>query len=496
MVRRITGFDVQLAGKGPRQARECRRIFVRGPLRVSPRISDRPSVMPDRILLIDPDPIGRDNQLIALSEAGFDAIGAAGAEPAFQLIESMLPDVIICDALAPGTDDFELVWQLSRRAPEATLLVTSSPSDYEAAMAVALRGAHDYLERPLHPSELRLSLRNASERGRLRSQNRLLRWEIAKTVGERPLVAASDSMTRVLESVERACAYKSPVLLVGESGTGKEVIARAIHALSNRRNHSFVSVQCAARSAEEISTELFGESKPGTDTAARTRRGLLLDADRGTLFLDGVGALPLSVQDQVLRVLKDEEVQSTSASKSRPVDLRIIAATTRNLEDDVANGRFRENLRQRLGSIRLDVPALRDRRKDIPLLVDHFLDYHQREIAKPVRAIAEDALESLVAHQWVGNIRELENVIEAAVMVTRGDRITIQDLPRRIVSAASTGSGSEAGLSLKRGRRAFEIDLIRRALRATGGNRTHAAKRLEISHRALLYKIKEYGIRG
>jgi len=495
MMRRITGIDVQLAGKGPRQAGECRRIFVLGPLRVSPRISDNRSVMPDRILLIDPDPASRDSQLIALSEAGFDAIGAAGAEPAFQLIESMPPDVIICDALAPGTDDFELVWQLSRRAPEATLLVTSSHSDYEAAMAVALRGAHDHLERPLHPSELHLKLRNASERGRLRRQNRLLRWEIAKTVGERPLVAASGSMISLLESVERACASKSPVLLIGESGTGKEVIARAIHAMSNRRNHSFVSVQCAARSAETISTELFGKSKPGTDTADRTRRGLLLDADRGTLFLDGVGALPLSVQDQVLRVLKDEQVHSTSASKSRSVDLRIIAATARNLEDDVANGQFREGLCQHLGSIRLDVPALRDRRKDIPLLVDHFLDYHRQEIAKPVRAIAEDALEFLVAHHWVGNIRELENVIEAAVMLARGDRITIQDLPRRIVSAASTGGGSREGLSLKRGRRAFEIDLIRRALRATGGNRTHAAKRLEISHRALLYKIKEYGIR-
>jgi two-component system response regulator AtoC len=213
------------------------------------------------------------------------------------------------------------------------------------------------------------------------------------------------------------------------------------------------------------------------------------------LFLDGVGALPLSLQDEIVRVLKDEQTQSTSASKPRSVDLKIIAATSRNLADDVASGRFCEGLLQRLGSTPLDVPALRDRREDIPLLVDHFLDHHHQELAKPARAIAEDALKCLVAHHWVGNLRELDNVIEAAVMVARGDRIAIQDLPDRIMSATSPGGGSSTDLCLKRGRRGFEIDLIRRALRATGGNRTHAAKRLEISHRALLYKIKEYGIR-
>jgi two-component system response regulator AtoC len=184
-----------------------------------------------------------------------------------------------------------------------------------------------------------------------------------------------------------------------------------------------------------------------------------------------------------------------SAAKPRHVDIRIIAATTHNLEDDVTNGGFRESLYQLLGELPLGVPALRDRREDIPLLVDHFLDYHRQELMKPVRTIAEDALERLVTHHWVGNIRELENVIEAAVLSAHGDRITIQDLPRRIVSSTSPESGSRSDLCLKRGRRAFEIDLIRRALHATGGNRTHAAKRLEISHRALLYKMKEYEIR-
>jgi two-component system response regulator AtoC len=450
--------------------------------------------MPNRILLIDPDSTERDHQLIVLSEAGFDAVGADSAERAFQSIDAMPPDVIICDAFTPGTDDLELVWQLSRRAPEATLLVTSAPSDREAATEVALRGAHDYLERPLNPTELRLKLRSASERGSLRRQNRLLRWEIAKTIGERPVVAASSSMIKLLESVERVAGNKSSVLLAGESGTGKEVIARVIHALSSRRTQNFIPLQCATRPAEAISAELFGVTKQGSSTANRTHRGLLLDADHGILFLDEIGALPLSVQDQILRVLTEEQVQSEPGAKSHSVDLRIIAATAHDLEDKVGNGEFREGLYQRLDPTRLNVPALRERREDIPLLIDHFLDHYQQELVKPVRAISEDALALLVAHHWAGNIRELENVIETAVMLAQGDRITIQDLPPRIVSAPSQEEGSRTDLCLKRGRRAFEMGLIRRALRATGGNRTHAAKRLEISHRALLYKIKEYGI--
>jgi two-component system response regulator AtoC len=450
--------------------------------------------MPNRILLIDPDSAERDHQLIALSEAGFDAVGADGAEKAFQSIDAMPPDVIICDAFTPGTDDLELVWQLSRRAPEATLLVTSAPGDREAAMEVALRGAHDYLERPLNPAELRLKLRSASERGSLRRQNRLLRWEIAKAVGERPIVAASISMIKLLESVEQAAGDKSPVLLVGEPGTGKEVIARVIHAFSSGRTQNFIALQCATRPAEAISAELFGVSAERSSTEIRTHRGLLLDADHGILFLDEVGALPIPIQEQVLRVLAEEQVQSGPGTKSRSVDLRIIAASARNLEDDVTNGEFLEELYQYLEPMRLAVPALRERREDIPLLVDHFLDDYRRELVKPVRAISEDALALLVAHHWPGNIRELENAIETAVMLANGDRISIQDLPPRIVSAPSQEEGSRTDLCLKRGRRAFEMGLIRRALRATGGNRTHAAKRLEISHRALLYKIKEYGI--
>ncbi len=494
MVWRITASDAQLAGNRAGEVGVWGQVFGLG-LPQDPAENHRyAGTMPDRILLIEPDLNTRDGQLIALSELGFDAVAVLDAEQAFRAIAEAPPDIILCDAFAPGTDDLELVWQLCRRAPEATLLVTSAPSDYEAAMEVALRGAHDHISKPLRPSELRLKLRNAKERARLSGQYRLLRWEIAKVIGERPIVAASGPMIRLLENMERAAGCERTLLLVGESGTGKEVMARAIHALSSRRHHSFVAVQCAARSAESILAELFGDRSAAPNYGERTQRGLFQDAERGSLFLDEVGELPIRVQNELLRVLNEKQAESSSEPRSGTVDIRIIAATARNLRQDVSDRRFEAELFEHLDPLRLDIPALRDRREDIPLLVDHFLDHYRHELVKPIRGIAEDALERLVAHPWFGNIRELKNVIESAVMFARGERIAIQDLPPRILLAPAASDPLRDDLCLKRSRRAFEIDMIRRALRATGGNRTHAAKRLEISHRALLYKIKEYGI--
>ena len=451
--------------------------------------------MSDRILLIDADTAQHDGQLVELSKRGYEAEAASDAQQALQMIELAPPGIILCDIRVPGTDDLDLLWQLARRLPESIILVTSASRDRERAIEAAHRGAHDYLEKPIQFDELLLKLRIAQERGRLDRENRLLSWEVARSIAERPIVAASTPMIEFLETLERVAAYKSSVLLVGEAGTGKEVLARAIHAQSARRNQSFVAVNCALKPTRRVETELFGSIQQATTGTERTRRGLFLDADQGTLFLDEVGELPDSLQARLIEVLQSEEVQSAAESNIRSINVRVLASTARTLEEDVAMGRFRADLLDQLGAIRLDVPPLRKRPKDIPLLVDHFIEHYRHTLVRPARGIADEALERLVSYQWVGNIRELENVIERAMIVARGDRITPRDLPSDIITPTKIGSHANDNLSLKRGRRALEIDLIRRALRATGGNRTHAAKRLDISHRALLYKLKDYGIR-
>jgi two-component system response regulator AtoC len=304
-------------------------------------------------------------------------------------------------------------------------------------------------------------------------------------------------MIEVLELIERAAEFKSTVLLTGESGTGKEVLARAIHAQSPRRGEAFVAVNCAAIPEQLLESELFGHSRGAFTGADRARRGLFLEADGGTLFLDEIGELPPPLQAKLLRALQEEEVRPVGESKPRRVDVRVLAATARDLEREVQAGRFREDLFYRLDVLRVRVPPLRDRRQDIPLLVDHFLANFAISLGKPARELTEDALEKLVRYAWPGNVRELENVIERAVILSRGDRIGARDLPANVTAPAHEApAGGAPEFSLREARRACETEAIGRALAATNGNRTHAARLLGISHRALLYKLKELDLQG
>jgi two-component system response regulator AtoC len=302
-------------------------------------------------------------------------------------------------------------------------------------------------------------------------------------------------MIDLLETMERAAGFKSTVLITGESGTGKEVLAHAIHAQSPRRSEPFVAINCAAIPENLLESELFGHARGAFTGADRTRRGLFVEADGGTVFLDEVGELPPALQAKLLRVLQEEEVRPLGEAKARRIDVRVIAATARRLDAEIAAGRFREDLFYRLNVVHLEVPPLRERPMDIPLLADHFLAHFSSALGKPLRGLGDDVLERLVAYRWPGNVRELENVIERAVILAEGDSLTLRELPQNLV-APDDASGAAQDLSLKRARRSAEIGAIQRALRATGGNRTHAARLLRISHRALLYKLKEYSLRG
>jgi len=452
----------------------------------------------ERVLIVDDDDALRESLELLLAEEGYEAIAARGAEEALRHAERGAIDVVLCDLRMPGTDGFELLPQLARKLPGATLLLMSAYGSAELAIEALKRGAYDYLAKPFAPSELLLAIRKAKERERLRRANQLLRRDVMRAVGERPIVAASPVMIGVLETLERAAEFKSTVLLTGESGTGKEVLARAIHAQSPRRGEAFVAVNCAAIPENLLESELFGHARGAFTGADRARRGLFVEAHGGTLFLDEIGELPVPLQAKLLRVLQEEEVRPVGESKARRVDVRVIAATVRELESDVASGRFREDLFYRLNVMRVHVPPLRDRREDIPLLLDHYLAQFRESLGRPVREIGDEALAKLTAYRWPGNVRELANVIERAVILASGEQITLRELPAELVSAAAPAASDAFAandFSLRRARRAAESELIRSALRATEGNRTHAAKLLGISHRALLYKLKEYGIR-
>jgi two-component system response regulator AtoC len=451
--------------------------------------------MSDRVLIVDDDESLRESLELVLAAEGFEVVTAADGSGALSRLEASTFDVVLCDVRMPGMDGLELLPQLVRRVPGTTVIMMSAFGTDELALEAMNRGAYDYLTKPFRPAEVVLTIRKARERERLRRANQALRREVQRATGERPIVATSEAMIEVLELMERAAGFKSTVLVTGESGTGKEVLARAIHAQSPRRNDPFVAVNCGAIPETLLESELFGHAKGAFTGADRARRGLVVEADGGTLFLDEIGEIPTTLQVKLLRVLQEEEVRPLGEAKPRMVDVRVIAATARKLEAEVAAGRFREDLYYRLNVVQLEVPPLRERPRDVPLLADHFISHFRATLGKPVRAISDEALERLVAYRWPGNVRELENVIERAVILTEGDTITLRELPQNVV-VADTVEGATPDLSLKRARRAAEVDAIRRALRATDGNRTHAARLLQISHRALLYKLKEYAIRS
>jgi len=455
----------------------------------------------DRILIVDDDEALRESLELLLSSEGYGVLSADCGQAALELIEQAPVEAVLCDIRMPGIDGFDLMPQISRLLPGVPIILMSAHGTEDLAVEAIQRGAYDYLAKPFQPAEIRLTLLKAHEREALRRKNDLLERDMSRSVGERAIVAASDSMIALLELLERTAAYKSTVLVTGESGTGKEVIARAIHAQSPRRNECFVAINCGAIPENLLESELFGHVKGAFTGASRAKRGLFAEANKGTLFLDEIAELPSTLQVKLLRAIQEEEIRPVGDTKSQEIDVRVIAATARDLELEMAEGRFREDLFYRLNVVRLEVPALRDRRQDVPLLVDHFLGRLREELGKDVRSVSDEALDLLVAYQWPGNVRELENMIERAMILSDGDCIEVAALPPSIGSsvkgrpASSARSDPNESFSLKPARHAFEAQLIRRALERTDGNRTHAAKLLEISHRALLYKIKDYGLR-
>jgi two-component system response regulator AtoC len=458
-----------------------------------------------RILIVDEDESLRGSLGLLLSAEGCTVLSADCGASALEWIERTPIDAVLCDLRMPGIDGFDLMPQIARLLPGVPIILMSACGLEDLAAEAIRRGVYGYLAKPFQPAELRLTLLKAQDREELRRKHDLLEREVSRTVGDRAIVAASDGMIALLELLERTASFDSTVLVTGECGTGKEVIARAIHSQSPRRNAPFVAIHCATHPENLLENQLFGHAKGAFTGASHAVRGLFAEADQGTLFLDEIAALPPSLQVNLLRAIQEEEIQLVGETKSQAIDVRIIAATAKDLKAEVAAGRFREDLFQRLNVVQLEVPPLRERCQDVPLLVDHFLSRLRKELGKNIRSVSDEALDLLVAYRWPGNVRELENMIERAMILSDGASIELAALPpaiqagghaapSRVQDLADPGDGGE-NFCLKSARQACEAQLIRRALVKTNGNRTHAAKLLEISHRGLLYKIKAYGIR-
>jgi two-component system response regulator AtoC len=449
-----------------------------------------------RVLVVDDEENIRLVLRTLLKKHGYDVEVADSGEAALALVDSFGPDVILTDVRMPKMGGLDLLATLKAKQNPATVIVMSAYGNVDLALEAIKAGAYDYVGKPFKPDEIVLALRKAEEREALRRENRALREQIRSENQFESILAKSAPMVEIFRTITKIAEFKTTVLISGESGVGKELVARALHARGIRKGGPFVAINCGAIPENLLESELFGHKKGAFTDASSDRRGLFEEASGGTLFLDEIGELPLNLQVKLLRVLQEDSVRRLGDSKDVKIDVRIIAATHRDLGAEVKAGRFREDLYYRINVLPIAIPPLRARREDINLLIDHFVARNNARLGTQIRGLTSDTRKLLLEYAWPGNVRELENTIERAMVLAEGEVLDAHDLPERIRDALDPVQVQLASgeLSIKKTAQAIEEILIRRALTKTRGNRTRAAEILEISHRALLYKIKDYKI--
>ncbi len=454
-------------------------------------------MIPKKILIVDDEENFRHMLSVILKQENYDVETASNGEEGLKKITLSPFDQILCDIRMPHMDGMEFLREAQKMGVDATIIMMSAYGTIDTAFEAMKLGAYDYISKPFKPDEIILTLKKAEERERLRKENELLRREVQKEYSFKNIVSKNEKMLNIFEVIKKVAPYKSTILITGESGTGKELIARALHYSSDRSQRPFIPVNCGAIPENLLESELFGHVKGAFTDAIRTKKGLFEEADGGTLFLDEIGELPTQLQVKLLRVLQDGEIRRVGESKSIQIDVRIISATAKDLTKEVNEGRFREDLFYRLNVLPIYIPPLRERKEDIPLLVPHFINKYSQSMNKPVVGITSKALDALMDYKWYGNVRELENTIERAIVLTDRENIELENLPIEIQNFQDQIQLiplAEEEYSIKKASKFLEMNLIKKALKKTKGNHTHAARLLEISHRALLYKIKEYGI--
>ena len=450
-----------------------------------------------KILIIDDDPGLRKSLSLILTDAGYQVVSAEDGEKGLATAEAVRPGMILCDVRMPKVDGLEFVERYRSGDGDALVIVMTAYGGMDLAVEAMSKGAYDYLPKPFGANEVLLTIRKAEERESLRREVGRLRAEVRADRRFGEIVARSPEMMKALEVATKVAPHPSPVLITGASGTGKELVARLIHRESDRAEQPFLPVNCGAIPETLLESEFFGYVKGAFTGAEHNKKGLFEAADGGTLFLDEVGELPQTLQVKLLRALQEGEIRRVGGTESTRVNVRIVSATNRDLAALVKEGEFREDLYYRLAVVPIHLPPLKERREELPDLVHHFIERHRERLGLQVTKVEPAAVDILLNYSWPGNIRELENVLEQAMLLADGDELLANELPNLVrfsLAACDDLELTDNDLSVKKHSAALEKKLIQRALERTGGNRTKAADLLELSSRALRYKILDYGL--
>ena len=450
-----------------------------------------------RILVVDDDESLRRVTQVQLQQSGYEVTTAADGNGAISILERFPADLVITDFKMPGMSGLELLRKIRNEYPEIVIVMVTAFGTIENAVEAMRAGAYDYVTKPVQIEELRITVARALEHLELQEQVRILRSTLDRKYGFENILGRSNVLLSVLDMASRAAQTSSTVLVRGETGTGKELLAKAIHVNSPRKERPFVTINCGAIPKDLLESEIFGHVKGSFTGAVANKRGKAEAADGGTLFLDEIGELPPELQVKLLRLLQQGEIEKVGATETTRVDLRIIAATNRNLQAMIEDGTFRDDLYYRLAVIPLELPPLRERPEDIPELVESFFVRAREKHGRRELVLGPALLPYFCAYRWPGNVREIENVIERLVVLSRGNEITLDDLPESLRRERPTLEVLNLdlppqGISME----AVEKELILRALQKFDWNQTQAARYLDLSRKTFIYRMEKYGIRS
>ncbi|MDH4086174.1 MAG: sigma-54 dependent transcriptional regulator [Nitrospira sp.] len=457
----------------------------------------------EKILVVDDEQSLRDVLSIMLKRAGYAVTSAMDGEEAIELLNKEIFDLVITDLRMPKIDGMEVLKAVKSASPETVVLIITAFASADSAVEAMKQGAYDYLTKPFQVDEVQLIIRNALEKRRLTTENMLLKREMASQSSFAQLVGQSEAMQKVFDVVRKVADSKSNVLICGESGTGKELVARAIHYNSARSVMPFVAVNCSAVPETLLESELFGHMKGSFTGAIANKSGLFEVADGGTIFLDEIGDTTPTIQVKLLRVIQEREFRRVGGNHDVKVDVRVVAATNKDLEKAVADGSFREDLYYRLDVIPIRLPPLRMRTGDIPLLVTHFLERFAKESGKPKPVISQEAMHVLLSHEWRGNVRELENLIERVVAFATAELVTDVEVHGWLHRPATQSQHptmpmdlTDEGLDLEGLINGIEKDLLLKALERSKWVKKKAARMLRLNTRSFRYRLEKYAIKG